>query len=125
MNKHIFIVDDSQTVLKTTAKYLEETDFTVHTFDNANDALDAMETTSPHFILLDYFMPEMNGDVFMVKVSERLLHYHDWQVLLISSHDFSAEEKLSMMTLGIAHIFKKPMDKTELLKVLNESSKVA
>ncbi len=125
MNKHVFIVDDSQTVLKTTTKFLEDTDFIVHVFDNANDALEAMKTTSPHFILLDYFMPEMNGDVFMVKVSERLLHYHDWQVLLISSHDFSSEEKLSMMTLGITHIFKKPMDKTELLNVLTESTKTA
>ena len=117
--KHLFIVDDSPTVLKTTSKFLENTDFEVHCFNSAVAALDTMSNISPHIILLDYMMPDMNGDEFMIKVSERLLHFHDWKVFLISSKDFTAEEQFSMQTLGIAKVFKKPIAKDKLLTAIS------
>ena len=120
MEKHLFVIDDSNIVLKTISGYLEGSEYTVHCFDNAEDALGKMESVSPHIIILDYFMPNMNGDTFMIKVSERLLHYHDWQVFLLSSHEFSKEEIMSMLTLGITKVFQKPIDKEELLKAIEQ-----
>ncbi len=122
MEKHLFVIDDSKIVLKTITGYLEGSNYKVHAFDNAEEALDKMENVSPHIIILDYFMPNMNGDTFMIKVSERLLHFHDWRVFLLSSHDFTQEEKMSMLTLGITQVFKKPIDKEALLKAIEEES---
>ncbi len=118
MEKHLFILDDSQTVISTLEGYLEGSGYTVHSFKDPSAALDAMKTISPHIIILDYFMPDMNGDEFMIKVSERLLHYHDWQVFLLSSNDFNEEEKMSMLTLGITKVFKKPIEKEALLEAI-------
>ncbi len=116
--KNVFIVDDSQVVLKTNAALFRGRDFNVKTFSNPNEALEQMTINPPEIILLDYFMPEMNGSTFMVKVSERLLNNHDWQVFLVTSHEFSEEEKASMLTLGITHIFEKPLKKADLDKAL-------
>ena len=119
-SKIIYVIDDSETVLKKTKSFLKDTDYEVYYFTNPMEALDKMKDVSPHLILLDYFMNEMNGDEFMIKVSERLLHYHDWQVYLISSHKFTQEEQLSMLTLGITEVLEKPLERDKLLNAIDK-----
>lgn len=116
----IFIIDDNNSDLTLTKSYLENLGHNLFTFTSATEALDKMKEISPHLIILDYLMPEMNGDKFMIKVSERLLHDHDWQVYLVTSKQFSHEQKLSMLTLGITHIFEKPLQKEPLLEAITE-----
>jgi CheY-like chemotaxis protein len=117
--KNVFIIDDNQVDLKVLENFIGETGYQIHTFSSPLDALEKMSTVSPHLIILDYLMPEMNGDKFMIKVSERLLHNKDCQVYLVTSKVFSEEEKLSMLTLGITKIFEKPVDKEKLLSAIN------
>ena len=65
-------------------------------------------------------MPQMNGAEFMVEVSERWINNHHWQVYLTTSKKFTDEEKLSMMTLGITHVFEKPLKKSDIKNALEE-----
>lgn len=116
--KNVFIIDDSKTIIKSTKKLLSEFDFKVHSFTNPKEALEKAQEIAPELILLDYFMPEMNGATFMIKVSEKLLN-NDWQVFLISSHDFTQEEQLSMLTLGITHIFSKPLQREQFIEAIS------
>jgi CheY-like chemotaxis protein len=88
-------------------------------FSNPVDALESLLNHNPSLIVLDYTMKEINAAQFMIKVSERLLH-GQWQVYLVTSEDFSEGEKLSMLTLGITHIFKKPLEKVLIQKALAE-----
>ena len=115
---NLFIVDNCEVMLKTTSLKFKDQDFKVHTYSNPEEALNAMETTLPEIILLDYFMPEMTGAEFMVKVSERLLQNPNWQVYLITSKDFDEEEQVSMLTLGITKVFKKPVNQEALLAAI-------
>ena len=118
--KNLFIVDDSPMVIKQVTGLLKKYDFNVHTFTNPAEALESMTKTPPEIIILDYFMPEMSGETFMVKVSERLLNSGDWQVFLVSSHDFDHNDELAMQTLGITRIFKKPLNQSLLDQALAE-----
>lgn len=120
---NIFVIDDSVTVIKTVEKHLKELEAKIHTFTDAKSALAELSNIQPDLILLDYFMPEMNGAEFMIKVSEKLLNNHNWEVFLISSHGFTDEELFSMQTLGITKIFKKPVPKDELLLAIDEFKK--
>jgi len=65
-------------------------------------------------------MPEMTGAEFMVIVSERLLHNPNWQVYLVSSHEFEEEELASMLTLGITKVFKKPLNREKVFKAIEQ-----
>lgn len=118
--KNLFIVEDSPIALKSIERLLKNCPFKVHSFSDPILALESLSTISPDIILLDYFMPEMTGAEFMVKVSERLLHNPNWQVYLISGHQFEEEDLASMLTLGITKIFKKPLNKNELLEAISQ-----
>ena len=119
-NKTIFIINDNQVDLKTLKSYVNQTGYQIYSFASPVEALDKMSNVSPDLIILDYLMPEMNGDEFMIKISERLLQNNDWQVYLVTSKYFDQEEKLSMLTLGITQIFEKPIKKSDLLKSIND-----
>jgi|SaaInlStandDraft_5_1057022.scaffolds.fasta_scaffold195912_2 DNA-binding response OmpR family regulator len=110
--KNVIVVDDSKTVLKTMAKLLSSYDFKTYFYDDPSKALAEMKDITPDLILLDYFMPAMSGSQFMIKASEELVH-SNWQVFLVSSNKFSEEERASMLTLGITHVFEKPLNKKE------------
>lgn len=118
--KNVFIVDDNQMDLDIVKNYLSSGNYNIFSFTDANEALAKMEEISPDLIVLDYIMPTMNGDTFMVKVSERLLHNHNWQVYLVTGKQFDKEEELSMLTLGITHIFDKPLKKDLFLKTVDD-----
>lgn len=61
MNKSILLVDDSLPNLKLTRFLLMEDGFEVRTAENAEQALQALETSLPDMILMDIQMPGMDG----------------------------------------------------------------
>lgn len=61
MNKSILLVDDSLPNLKLTRFLLTEDGFEVRTAENAEQALQALETRVPDVILMDIQMPGMDG----------------------------------------------------------------
>ena len=61
MNKSILLVDDSLPNLKLTRFLLMEEGFEVRTAENAEQALQALETNLPDIILMDIQMPGMDG----------------------------------------------------------------
>ena len=117
--KLCFIVEDNQNDRETLEGYLKEFGLETMSFDNSEDALENLNNHTPSLIILDYEMNNINATDFMVKVSERLLH-GQWQAHFISSHEFSAEEKVSLPTLGITHMFKKPIDKEKFKAAVKE-----
>ena len=61
MNKSILLVDDSLPNLKLTRFLLMEDGFEVRTAENAEQALQALESRVPDMILMDIQMPGMDG----------------------------------------------------------------
>lgn len=71
--KHIYIIDDSKTILKHAEGFLTAS-YKVSLFDSGKKALEQMHTDVPDLVLLDINMPEMDGyQVFQLMKDSALL----------------------------------------------------
>jgi len=66
--KKLLIVDDAKLFLHLSKAMLSREDFIVHTAVNGIEALDIARETKPDIILLDLYMPEMDGDEVCRKI---------------------------------------------------------
>lgn len=66
----ILVVDDVEEVLKSTKNSLVFEGMNVECMSNPIEALDYLKNNHVDVLLLDFFMPEINGDVFVKKLRE-------------------------------------------------------
>lgn len=59
--ERILVVDDEQTVRETLAALLRQDGYRVIVAESGHVAVEAIEAFTFHFIIVDIFMPEMNG----------------------------------------------------------------
>ena len=68
--KRVLIVDDEVDFLTLIKKRVESWGYGVITARCGEDALEALDTTSPRVIILDYMMPDINGIELLRKIRE-------------------------------------------------------
>ena len=61
---NVLIIDDSPAIRRTAIKFLEETKLNVFTVSTSFEALSLISDVSPHFILIDATMPDIDGYQF-------------------------------------------------------------
>lgn len=66
--KKILIVDDEVDFLTLIKKRIESWGYIVITANSGDEALDALNTTSPRVLILDYMMPDINGIELLRKI---------------------------------------------------------
>ena len=66
----ILVVDDEPDILELVQYNLEKEGFAVRTASNGVEAIDLASQWSPHLILLDVMMPEMDGMETCIKIRE-------------------------------------------------------
>lgn len=69
-NAKIVVVDDVEEVLHSVKNCLEFEDMNVTCFNNPIDALEYLKFEKADVLLLDFFMPQMNGDEFVKKLRD-------------------------------------------------------
>lgn len=69
--KRILIVDDNNDLRRLYAVGLNQNGFEVKLAANGAEALERLETDRPDLIVLDVFMPLMDGFEFLEKISEQ------------------------------------------------------
>lgn len=129
----IFIVEDNELYAKVLRKQLEVENFNVNVFTTGIDCLNNLDK-SPDIILLDYTLPDMNGDAVLKEIKIRKPQIH---VIIISgqndistavellksgAYDYLAKgpdtrEKLSRIIYNIYH--------ADQLRIENETLKEA
>lgn len=77
----IVIIDDVEEVLKSTKNCLEFEDMQVVTFNNPIEGLEYLKTNKVDVLLLDFFMPQMNGDIFV----EELRKYNQETIIILQT----------------------------------------
>lgn len=95
MNRHILIVDDDESVLKTLSRYLRKKGYRITTASGGKDALEKIAKEPPHLVLLDALMPEMDG----IETLEQIrLRFPDVDVVMISAlkEEVVAQEAIKM-----------------------------
>lgn len=61
LNYKILVVDDEQDILEFTSYNLKKEGYTVYTATNGKEAINIAREITPHLIILDVMMPEMDG----------------------------------------------------------------
>lgn len=109
---HIAVVDDEEKNLRLCARMLERIGYSVDTFNEAAQALEALSAPDAHFdaLLTDQTMPGMTGQKLIEKLREA---GNDIPVVVMTGYA-SDEVTDAFNALGVARILAKPLDIIEL-----------
>ena len=112
----IALVDDEQSILTSVSLSLQSEGFTVDTFLNGVEALEALESKSYDLGLFDIKMPKMDGNELLSKVrSSKTEKLKDLPIIFLTSKDHEQDEIIGLR-MGASDYIKKPFSQ----KLLNE-----
>jgi DNA-binding NtrC family response regulator len=115
-NASVLLVDDEDMVLTSVRAYLMlETEFTVHTYSEPEEAVKFLQDNPVDVVVSDYLMPRMSGIQFLMKARE--LQPEVSRVLLTGHADkHSAIQAIN--DVGLYQYVEKPWDNAQLLMVV-------
>jgi two-component system, OmpR family, response regulator MtrA len=112
---HVLIVDDDTEVLHSLADLLRHEGLHVQTATDAAQALAAARETPPHCVLLDIFLPDIDGR----ELARQLRAEHGAALVLIAVTGGGAEiDSLNADMKAIDYVLRKPVDIGKLRKLL-------
>jgi len=101
----IFIVDDEQTVREGITMSLEEGQYNVKAFSEAESAIDSIKNQPPDLVLLDVGLPGMSGTEALQIIKE---HSPEVLVIMITAYE-DIQTVISAMKLGAYDYIVKPI----------------
>ncbi len=113
----VLLVDDEQEFTSALSERLELRGYSVHVADNGEEALEAIETDTPHIVVLDLKMPGLDGIEVLKRIKES---FPQVAILLLTGYG-SIEEGRKGMKLGAYDYLMKPIDINELIKKMQEA----
>lgn len=69
--KQIFIVDDEILITKLYGEQLKRSGFAVTSASNTKEAIDALNKVKPDLVVLDYKLPDLDGQYFLSILKEK------------------------------------------------------
>jgi CheY-like chemotaxis protein len=114
--KRILVVDDDRTFLELAERLLVREGFNVLATDNARGVLQLARTARPDLVLLDILMPDLDGWTVLKALKQDPITAMV-PVLILSIVD----EKGKARDEGALGIVAKPVDRTVLLKAVQEA----
>lgn len=111
-NINILLADDDEDYIMMTNAFLKQVGYNVDTVTDGKQALEKLQTNSYQIALLDYFMPELNGEEVVEKIRET-----NKEIIIILQTGFSGQKPPieTMKKLNIQNYY----DKTEGIDRLN------
>lgn len=111
-NINILLADDDEDYIMMTNAFLKQVGYNVDTATDGKQALEKLQTNNYQIALLDYFMPELNGEEVVEKIREK-----NKEIIIILQTGFSGQKPPieTMKKLNIQNYY----DKTEGIDRLN------
>ena len=106
MSGTICIVDDEPSILNTLSSILEDERYQVAIAKTGEEALKVIQMEVPDVVLLDIWMPELDGLEVLKRVREQFPHI---MVIMMSGHG-SVETAVKATKLGAYDYLEKPLD---------------
>ncbi len=104
--RHIWIIDDDDSIRWVLQKALEGAGFIVTSFDNANTILNRLKTESPDAIITDVRMPGIDGLELLSQLSS---DFPDLPVIIMTAHT-DLDSAVSAYQGGAFEYLPKPFD---------------
>ena len=115
----VLIVDDEPSIIQSLRGILADEGFEVMTADGGSKALDILKETIPDIILLDIWMPDIDGIETLERIREL---YPNVQVIMISGHG-TIETAVKATKLGAYDFIEKPLSLEKILLSVNNALK--
>jgi len=118
-NQKVLIIDDGKTIRMQVRDMLPKNTFEVLEAKDGVEGLDMMHQEHPHLILLDFFMPRMNG----WEVLEKMKEHRELQAIPLVVMSGRKEE----VTEKVPHLFEafefieKPFDQKALIGAIKSA----
>ena len=117
MKKRILIVDDEESIRKSLVGALTDEGYEVFDAEDGKKALELTETTRPHLILLDIWMPQMDG-MEVLRILKR--DFPEVPVIMISGHG-TIETAVKAAKLGAYDFVEKPLSLEKIIISLDHA----
>ncbi|QOW45818.1 MULTISPECIES: nitrogen regulation protein NR(I) [Acinetobacter] len=113
----IWVIDDDRAMRWVLEKTFKEEGFDVSSFEEAQSALDQLNTDTPDVILTDIRMPGIDGLTFLGKVKA---NHPELPVIIMTAHS-DLESAVSSYQTGAFEYLPKPFDIDEALALVNRA----
>ena len=113
----IMIVDDEPSILKSLSGILLDEDFEVITASNGYEALKMIEEESPDLVLLDIWMPGIDGIETLKEIKKNYPHI---QVVMITGHG-TIETAVKATKFGAFDFIEKPLSIDKVIVAINNA----
>jgi twitching motility two-component system response regulator PilG/twitching motility two-component system response regulator PilH len=117
--KTVLIVDDSQAILDVLEGAFEEAGFAVAVAADGEEVFRKMAATNPDAVLLDLYMPKLNG-ADVCRLVKAHPHWKKTYLVLMSSR-ISDREVDMYRRLGADEILKKPFDPAHAVALVQKA----
>ncbi|MFQ5692078.1 MAG: UDP-3-O-acyl-N-acetylglucosamine deacetylase [Nitrospinota bacterium] len=112
---HILIVDDEESIRHSLEAILRDEGFTTTQAADGDEALRVLGRESPDLILLDVWLPGLNGIQTLQAVRKRRV---DLEVIMMSGHA-NIETAVKATKLGAFDFIEKPLSLDQVVRVVN------
>ena len=121
MSRRVLVIDDEQSILHTLEGILRDEGWEVALAESGEQGLEAIEGQDPDLLLLDVWLPGIDGIETLERVKGR---YPDLPVVLMSGHG-SIETAVRATKLGAFDFIEKPLNLDKVLLVLDNALKAS
>jgi len=114
-NIRIFIVDDNSTNIKILSQVVSKEGFTnINKYTDPRQALDEFSEYSPHLVLLDMQMPDINGIQFLQRIQDKIVNAQVAVIVLTATNDKQLRQEA--LSLGALDYIEKPFNIAETIQ---------
>ena len=117
MARTVLIVDDEESIIQSLKGILTDEGFEVISAGSGLAALEKIDELMPDIVLLDIWMPGMDGIETLIKIKES---HPELQVVMMSGHG-TIEMAVKATKLGAYDFIEKPLSLEKLLLVINNA----
>src|SRR5258708_9338885 len=116
MNKKVLVIDDNNAIREVIKVVLEENGYVVASISENEPTIAFVENYKPHIILLDIFMPGINGQDIARQLKAKKTTKHI-PIIITSAHsDISSV----VAAIGVDSYLEKPFDIDNLVKIVEK-----
>lgn len=112
--KHVYLIDDDESMRKSLASLLEFSGYQVQSFDSARDFLRVQMQIAPAVIITDMRMPDLSG----VELQSELQKLGRQVPIIFISGESSTPQVIEAMKGGAIEFLLKPFEREELLSAV-------